>query len=204
MRSLGPHRWKHKSKAVAIGACIIILSLCNTIRFANLTSHYSISIIDRKSLVDRSDTQIKSSNNNAWCAKLSSSLNITSWPLIRYHKDYPDQTSNNFNQLFDRQKFASLEEDDAQARPTIDEFNKLRNTVLTPKLLNEGFVHGGILPAKSFANHVLEKYTTTENDTTLQYQQSILMLYLETPSQSVRTAENRLHKIQTNVPGQVD
>ena len=176
MRSLGPNKrcWNHKSKAIAIGACIIILIICN-IRFADLTGNYSISIIDHISLLDRSDTHSKSSNNNAWCTKISSSLNVTSWPLIRYHKDYPNQTSNSFNHLFDSSKFASLEEDDSQARSTIDEFNNLRNTVLTPKLLKEGFVHGGIRPAKSFANHVLEKYTTTKNDTALQYQQPILI-----------------------------
>jgi len=65
-----------------------------------------------------------------------------------------------YNNNFEGRKFSSLEEEDSTARKTIDEFNILRNSVLTTDLLDAGFSPGSEYRARSFAKRYLEAKTT--------------------------------------------
>jgi hypothetical protein len=90
-------------------------------------------------------------NGTALCLRISSSLYPSSWSDVIYHKDR--QAPRNPGE-YDKNKFSSVEEDDEQARSTIDEFNKLRKAVLTPKLLDQGIHTGSIRPARAFARRL--------------------------------------------------
>ena len=89
--------------------------------------------------------------NDAFCLRISSSLDPSSWPDVIYHKDR--QASRDPGE-YDQGRFSSVEEDDEQARSTIDEFNKLRKAILTPKLLDLGLSTGRMRPAEAFAGRL--------------------------------------------------
>jgi hypothetical protein len=89
--------------------------------------------------------------SDALCNRISSSLDPSSWPDIIYHKDR--KALQNPGE-YDQGRFSSVEEDDEQARSTIDEFNKLRKAVLTPKLLDLGVSTGSVRPARAFAGRL--------------------------------------------------
>ena len=90
-------------------------------------------------------------NGGALCRLIASALDSSSWADVIYHKDRqaPDDPG-----AYDSWKFSSVEEDDEQARSTIDEFNKLRKEILTPKLLNLGVSTGRMRPARAFARRL--------------------------------------------------
>ena len=98
-------------------------------------------------------------NNSKWsdavihylCVRISSSLDPSSWPDIIYHKDR--QAPRNPGE-YDQGWYSSIEEDDDQARSTIDEFNNLRKAILTPKLLDLGLSTGRMRPARAFAERL--------------------------------------------------
>ena len=96
----------------------------------------------------------------SFCQKIISMLDIGSWPDVIYHKDRDDYSSDYFDSRF----VSSSEEDDSQARATIDAFNQFRSTVLTPQLLKEGFQPGRKYPIRRFADRVrlLEASMSTE------------------------------------------
>ena len=90
-------------------------------------------------------------NGGALCRRIASALDPSSWPDVIYHKDRqaPDDPG-----AYDSWKFLSVEEDDEQARSTIEEFNKLRKEILTPKLLDLGLSTGRMRPARAFARRL--------------------------------------------------
>jgi len=97
-----------------------------------------------------------SSSNNNRCLPISlvnSALNVTAWLPVIYHKDLE---SAKHKDRFDKSKFSSLEEDDLSARSTIDDFNQLRSSVLTRRLLDTGFIPGGKYQARTFALRLME------------------------------------------------
>ena len=104
-------------------------------------------------------------NNNGedalLCRLIASALDHSTGrpPDVVYHKDRlrpppgddPDGAS-----CYDHRKFSSVEEDDGQARSTINEFNKLRREILTPKLLDLGVSTGRrrVRAARAFAGRL--------------------------------------------------
>lgn len=97
------------------------------------------------------------SDDGALCRQITSALdNFASWPDVVYHKDRGQHTliPDNDNDYYDESYFTSVEEDDSHARATIAEFNKIRASVLTPRLLKEGIQRGRIHPARQFANRL--------------------------------------------------
>ena len=81
-----------------------------------------------------------------------------------YYKDrYPTKENEEYFNSFDTFKFASVEEDDKQARETIKEFNKLRSSVLTTHLLDAGLTLGSDYSSYTFANRLMESSTDTNN-----------------------------------------
>ena len=84
----------------------------------------------------------------AICGRLAAALNVTSWPDVVYHKDrqpHPDDR---------RSDRMSLEDDDRQARSTVAEFNRLRRSVLTGRLLESGFRRGSLRAARMLARRM--------------------------------------------------
>jgi hypothetical protein len=115
----------------------------------------SIALGNKPSIYDTVHASKTSKGDNwnvtALCLRISSSLYPSSWPDVIYHKDR--QASGDDGE-YDKDKFSSVEEDDKQARSTIDEFNKLRKAVLTPKLLELGLSIGRMRPARAFAGRL--------------------------------------------------
>jgi len=91
------------------------------------------------------------------CRRIASSLDPASWPDVTYHKDRGEP--GNLGSLplgYDTDRFESVEEEDGNARSTIEEFNALRRAVLTPSLLDSGVVSTGRPgPARAFAARLL-------------------------------------------------
>lgn len=108
-------------------------------------------IVDTKESSDQSNTSNEVDND--MCVQLDSDLNLDTWPSIMYHKDL-DPNEHNTN--YDSVRFASVEEDDEQARSTLKEFNDLRSSVLTRELVNSGFELGSKHRAKMFTQRFLE------------------------------------------------
>ena len=90
-------------------------------------------------------------NGEALCNRIASSLDPSSWPDVIYHKD---RQAPGDPGAYDPGRFSSVDEDDEQARSTIDEFNKLRKAILTPKLLDLGLSTGRMSPARAFARRI--------------------------------------------------
>ena len=99
------------------------------------------------------------------CARVEESLDMRSWAPVVYHKDRRDGTTAG-KKTFDGGWVTSAEEDDADARATIGEFNRLRasdDPVLTEALLREGVRTGGAYRAARFLERLAESTTTNNN-----------------------------------------
>ncbi|KAL3816349.1 hypothetical protein ACHAXA_011449 [Cyclostephanos tholiformis] len=127
---------------------------------ATTDNSYSISGIiaprDEHSVHDTVRAALKKNRGNngngtELCRRISSSLDPSSWSDVIYHKD---RQSSGDRGAYDKNKFSSVEEDDEQARSTIDEFNKLRKAILTPRLLDLGLSIGRMRPARAFAGRL--------------------------------------------------
>eukprot|EP00571_Detonula_confervacea_P001836 CAMPEP_0172317276 /NCGR_PEP_ID=MMETSP1058-20130122/31129_1 /TAXON_ID=83371 /ORGANISM="Detonula confervacea, Strain CCMP 353" /LENGTH=673 /DNA_ID=CAMNT_0013031797 /DNA_START=8 /DNA_END=2029 /DNA_ORIENTATION=+ len=99
------------------------------------------------------NNNLSSTNTAATCLRITSALNVTAWPGVIYHKDM--NTSNPM--IYDSDFFSSVEEDDRHARLTIDQFNEMRSSVLTPHLINAGFQSGGGYPTRTFAKRLMQQ-----------------------------------------------
>ena len=91
------------------------------------------------------------------CARIEQSLDTKTWAPIRYHKDTDSEPQESFSKTY----ISSIEEDDADARATIDKFNKIatsNNPVLTQSLFDHGITLGNDHRALSF----LEKLTISQ------------------------------------------
>ena len=88
------------------------------------------------------------------CAQIYSALNnVSSWPDVIYHKDLPGYVSDGYLKPGEN-------EVEKQARLTIQQFNQLRQYVLTSKLFDSGYTKGDLKPAQRFAKRLLEATTT--------------------------------------------
>ena len=96
------------------------------------------------------------------CLQILPGFNLTNWPDVIYHKDQHGDTNHkgthdhHRDTLFNRRIFSSVEEEDAQARSTIAEFNKMRSSVLTPELIDSGIAYGDKHRARKFARRLME------------------------------------------------
>ena len=84
----------------------------------------------------------------AICDRIGAALDVTRWPDVVYHKDrrpHPDDR---------RSDRMDLEDDDRQARSTVAEFNRLRRSVLTGRLLDSGFGLGRLHAARRLARRM--------------------------------------------------
>jgi len=76
-------------------------------------------------------------------------LDISQWPDIVFFEDHPD-FAKSVNHDPNR-------EENVVARATVAEFNRIRNSVLTTTLLDEGINEGSLYAAQSFAQRFLER-----------------------------------------------
>jgi len=86
---------------------------------------------------------------NNICHDIKSLQDTTTWPDIIFFEDHP-----NFA------KSANLDpnrEENMMARATVAEFNRIRNSVLRPTLLDAGIKEGSLYAAQSFAQRFLER-----------------------------------------------
>jgi hypothetical protein len=90
-------------------------------------------------------------NGDALCRSIAPAFDPSTWPDVVYHKDrQPPEDPG----AYDSRKFSSVKEDDEQARSTIDEFNKLRKEIMTPRLLDLGLSTGRLRAARAFAGRL--------------------------------------------------
>ena len=80
------------------------------------------------------------------CHGIKSLLNISQWPDIVFYEDRPDFLA---APNPDR-------EENVVARATVAEFNRLRKSVLTTSLLDDGISEGSVYAAQSFAQRFLD------------------------------------------------
>ncbi|GFH48048.1 hypothetical protein CTEN210_04524 [Chaetoceros tenuissimus] len=84
------------------------------------------------------------------CNKIDSLLDISQWPDVVFYKDKQKPSQDEPNNEEDK-------EDDEQARATVAEFNRIRNSVLTTELIEHGINEGHTYYAHSFAQRFLER-----------------------------------------------
>jgi hypothetical protein len=83
------------------------------------------------------------------CHGIKSLLDISGWPDIVFFEDHPD-----FAKTVDHDP---NREENVLARATVAEFNRIRNSVLTTTLLDEGINVGSLYAAQSFAQRFLAR-----------------------------------------------
>ena len=83
------------------------------------------------------------------CHDIQSLLDVSQWPDIIFFEDHP-----NFSKPVNHDP---NREENAVARATVAEFNRIRNSVLTTDLLDEGINEGSLYAAQSFAQRFLER-----------------------------------------------
>ena len=84
------------------------------------------------------------------CNKIDSLLDISQWPDVAFYKDRQKQIQDEPSSEEDRK-------DDEQARATVTDFNRIRNSVLTRDLIENGINEGHLYHAHSFAQRFLER-----------------------------------------------
>ena len=82
------------------------------------------------------------------CHGIKSLLDISQWPDIVFFEDHPDFVANHDHD-FDRKE-------NVLARKTVAEFNRIRKSVLTTSLLDEGITEGSLYASQSFAQRFME------------------------------------------------
>ena len=87
------------------------------------------------------------------CHDIQSLLDVSKWPDIVFFEDHP-AFSKPDNHDPNR-------EENVVARATFAEFNRMRNSVLTMNLLDEGINEGSLYVAQSFAQRFLERGNNT-------------------------------------------
>ena len=95
----------------------------------------------KRKLIEKQDGKV--------CHDVKSLLDISQWPDIVFYEDHPDFV-----------KAVTLDpnrEENVKARATVAEFNRIRNSVLTTTLLDEGITEGSLYAAQSFAQHFLAR-----------------------------------------------
>ena len=83
------------------------------------------------------------------CHNIQSLLDVSQWPDIVFFEDHPD-----FSKPADHDP---NRDENVVARATVAEFNRIRNSVLTMNLLDEGINEGSLYAAQSFAQRFLER-----------------------------------------------
>ena len=96
------------------------------------------------------DTQKEEALKVNVCNKVDSLLDISQWPNVVFYKDKQKPSQDEPSNEEDR-------EDDEQARATVTEFNRIRNSVLTRDLVEHGINEGHTYFAHSFAQRFLER-----------------------------------------------
>jgi hypothetical protein len=89
------------------------------------------------------------------CRDIKSLLDISKWPDIVFYEDHPNFVKNA------KLKLDPNREENLKARATVAEFNRIRKSVLTTDLLDEGINEGSLYTAQKFAQRFLER---GEND----------------------------------------
>ena len=145
------HRFYHRHRFQLIIILVIIscIAVYNNIVGSRSSSssriHYDIiKNGDFGALTTQVDiTQIRNSNT---CLLIKSALNVTLWPDVKY---YGDLSSHHYS--------SPKEEDvDRESRLAVQQFNQLRKLILTSKVLDAGYSHGGLYPARSFAKRLVD------------------------------------------------
>ena len=143
----GLHRRHHRfqlSITLVIISCIVVY---NNIVGNSSAIHYDIIKNGYQGAPSMSQVDITQIRNNT-CLLINSSLNVTFWPDVVYYGD-----------LANHHQYSSPkpEEDvDQESRLTVQQFNQLRKLILTSKVLDAGYSHGGLYPARSFAKRLVD------------------------------------------------
>ena len=143
------HRFYHRHRFQLIIILVIIscIAVYNNIVGSRSTIHYDIiknGDFGAPTISQEFDiTQIR---NNNTCLLIKSALNVTLWPDVVY---YGDLSSHHYS--------SPKEEDvDRESRLAVQQFNQLRKLILTSKVLDAGYSHGGLSPARSFAKRLVD------------------------------------------------
>ena len=85
------------------------------------------------------------------CRDIKFLLDVSKWPDIVFYEDRPNFVQNA------KLKLDPNREENVKARSTVAEFNRIRKSVLTTDLLDEGIHEGSLYTAQKFAQRFLER-----------------------------------------------